>query len=67
LNNITNAKRGCYNSKRIEVNAFEKRDTELGYGLDTCDLFFLTRDRNRTRGAMPRHAGGSEFKKKLRF
>jgi hypothetical protein len=64
---MTNAKRGCYNNKRIEVDAFERRDTELGYGLDICDLSFLTRDRNGTRGAMPRHAGGSEFKKKLRF
>jgi hypothetical protein len=67
LDDITNAKKGCYNSKRIEVNMFEKRDTELGYRLDACDLFFLTRDRNGTRGAMLRHAGGSEFKKKLRF
>jgi hypothetical protein len=64
---MTNAKRGCYNSKRIEVDAFERRDTELGCGLDACDLSFLTRDRNGTRGAMPRYAGGSEFKKKLRF
>jgi hypothetical protein len=64
---MTNAKRGCCSSKRIEVNAFEKRDTELGYGLDACDLFFLTRDRNGTRGTMLRHAGGSELKKKLRF
>jgi hypothetical protein len=64
---MTNAKKECYNSKRIKVNIFKKRDTELGYGLDVCDLFFLSRDRNGTRGAMPRHAGGSEFKKKLRF
>jgi hypothetical protein len=46
---------------------FERRDTELGYGLDIYDLSFLTRDRNGTRGTMPCHAGGSEFKKKLRF
>jgi hypothetical protein len=64
---MTNTKREYYNSKRIEVNMFERRDTELGYGLDICDLSFLTRDRNGTRGTIPRHAGGSEFKKKLRF
>jgi hypothetical protein len=46
---------------------FERRDTELGYGLDIYDFFFLTYDRNGTCGTMPRHAGGSEFKKKLRF
>jgi hypothetical protein len=67
LDDITNAKKKYYNSKRIEVNAFERRDTKLGYGLDIYDLFFLIRDRNGTRGAMPCHAGGSEFKKKLRF
>jgi hypothetical protein len=64
---MTNMKKGCYNSKKIEVNIFERRDIELGYGLDVYDLSFLTRDRNGTRGAMPRHAGGSEFKKNLRF
>jgi hypothetical protein len=40
LDNMTNAKRKYYNNKRIEVNTFERRDTELGYGLDVCDLFF---------------------------
>jgi hypothetical protein len=64
---MTNAKKRYYNSKRIEVNIFERRDTELGCGLDIYDLSFLTCDRNRTCGTMPRHAGGSEFKKKLRF
>jgi hypothetical protein len=67
LDNITNAKKEYYNSKRIEINIFERSDTELGYGLDIYDLSFLTRDRNGTRGIMPCHAGGSEFKKKLRF
>jgi hypothetical protein len=64
---MTNTKKRYCNSKRIKVNTFERRDTELGYGFDACDLSFLTCDRNRTRGAMPCHAGGSEFKKKLRF